>query len=116
MSKAAVKNPDRKRELREVPIPQNVAQLLEPGSRAYKMGGCQIIVSQQKAGWHLSISRPERLPIWEEVRDARYELVPDEATMALLLPPRSEYVNVHDFCLQMYEIPGEYIERHQDRL
>jgi hypothetical protein len=80
------------------------------------MGACRIIVSQQRAGWHLSISREDRLPSWEEVRDARYALVPDAATMALLLPPRSEYVNVHAFCLQLYEIPSEYIEHHQDRL
>ena len=40
----------------------------------------------------------------------------DEATMALLLPPRAEYVNVHDYCLQMYEIPGEYIAAHQEAL
>jgi hypothetical protein len=80
------------------------------------MGPCRIIVSQQKAGWHLSISRTDKLPTWEEVRDARYALVPDSATMALLLPPRSEYVNVHEYCLQLYEIPGEYIEQYQDRL
>lgn len=116
MSKAATRNPDRRRELTEIEIPPHVQALLEPGSRAFRMGGCRIIVSQQRAGWHLSISKPNRLPTWEEVRDARYALVPDGATMALLLPPMSEYVNVHDYCLQMYEIPGEYIERHQDRL
>lgn len=116
MSRAALKAPDRHRELVEVEIPAHVRPLLEPGTRAYRMGGCRVFVSQQRAGWHLSISRENRLPSWEEVRDARYELVPDEATMALLLPPRSEYVNVHEFCLQLYEIPGEYIERHQDRL
>jgi hypothetical protein len=116
VSQAAVKNPDRRRELHEVPIPQDVAQLLEPGTRAYRMGRCQILVSRQKVGWHLSVSKPDKLPTWEEMRDARYALVPDEATMALLLPPRSEYVNVHDFCLQMYEIPSEYLARHQDRL
>lgn len=80
------------------------------------MGGCLIIVSRQRAGWHLSISRPNRLPTWEEVRDARYALVPDAATMVLLLPPQAEYVNAHNYCLQMYEIPAEYIEQHQDRL
>ncbi len=80
------------------------------------MGRCQIIVSKQKAGWHLSVSKPDSLPTWEEMRDARYELIPDEATMALLLPPKLEYVNVHDYCLQMYEIPGEYVDKHQDRL
>lgn len=116
MSRAATKNPDRNRQIREVEIPAKVAALLEPGSKAFFMGRCRIIVSHQKAGWHLSISKPDKLPTWEEVRDARYALVPDEATMALLLPPSAEYVNVHDFCLQMYEIPGEYIEQHQDRL
>ena len=80
------------------------------------MGRCNILVSQQRVGWHLSISRKDRLPSWEEIRDARYACIPDEATMALLLPPRSEYVNVHEFCIQLYEIPGEYIESHQDRL
>jgi hypothetical protein len=116
VSKAALRNPDRPRQLRELEIPHSLRLLLEPGSRAFTMGPCRIIVSQQKAGWHLSVSRPDRLPTWEEVRDARYALIPDEATMALLLPPRSEYVNVHEYCLQMYEIPGEYIEQHQDRL
>jgi hypothetical protein len=116
VSRAALTNPDRRRELHEVEIPPNVKPLLEPGSRAYLMGRCRIIVSQQKAGWHLSISKPDHLPSWEEVRDARYALVPDEATMALLLPPKGEYVNVHEYCLQMYEIPAEYIEQKQDRL
>lgn len=116
MSKAALKNSDRKREFREIEIPPDVATLLEPGARAFRMGGCNVILSKQKAGWHLSISKPNKMPTWEEVRDARYALIPDEATMALLLPPQSEYVNVHEFCLQMYEIPGEYITFHQDRL
>jgi hypothetical protein len=116
VSNAATRNPDRKRELREVEIGADVAAMLEPGTQAYRLGGCRVLVSRQRAGWHLSISRPDKLPTWEEVRDARYALVPDEATMALLLPPQSEYVNVHAFCLQLYEIPGEYIAEHQDRL
>jgi hypothetical protein len=82
-----------------------VSALLEPGSRAYMMSGCRIICSRQRAGWHLTISRPDRLPSWEDVRDARYALIPDEAVMVMMLPPRGEYVNVHEFCLQLYEIP-----------
>lgn len=116
MSRGAVTNADRRRELREVPIPRNVARLLEPGTRGYVMGRCRILCSRQRVGWHLSISRDDRLPSWEEVRDARYELIPDAVTMALLLPPRAEYVNVHEHCLQMYEIPAEYIIDRQDRL
>jgi hypothetical protein len=116
VSRAALDNPDRRRELRELEIPADVRALLEPGSRTYMMGACRIIVSQQRAGWHLSISRAKRLPSWEDVRDARYALIPDEALMALLLPPRDEYVNVHEFCLQLYEIPRAYIDELQDRL
>jgi hypothetical protein len=116
VTRGAVTNPDRRRALREVPIPPAVARILEPGSRAYRMGSCRVIVSQQQGGWHLSVSRPDRLPSWEEVRDARYALVPDEAVMALLLPPRARYVNVHEFCLQAYEIPASYITEVQDRL
>jgi hypothetical protein len=116
VSRGALTNPDRHRSLKEIPIPRDVKMILEPGSRAYLMGGCRIILSQQKAGWHLTISKADKLPTWEEVRDARYALIPDEATMAMLLPPKAEYVNVHDFCLQLYEIPAEYIEEHQDRL
>lgn len=116
VSKGATRNPDRRRELRELPIPAHVARMIEPDSRAYRMGGCRILVSQQRVGWHLSISRSDRLPNWEDVRDARYALIPDDAVMVMLLPPRDEYVNVHEYTLQLYEIPREYIDKHQDRL
>lgn len=116
MSRGATRNPDRRRELREIPIPARVAALIEPDSRAFVMSGCRILVSQQRVGWHLSISREDRLPSWEDVRDARYALIPDEAVIVMLLPPRDEYVNVHEYTLQLYEIPAEYIADKQDRL
>ena len=107
MSRAATRNPDRRRELREVPLGLPPG-LVEPGTKAYRMGPCQIMCSHsERFGWHLSISRLDRLPSWEEARDARYALIPDEVTMALLLPPKAEYINVHEFCLQMHQVPGE---------
>lgn len=68
--------------------------------------------------WHLSISHqrqdtstgvwsPGRLPTWEEIVDARYRFVPDEVTMAMLLPPRSEYVNVHATTMHLHQIPPQ---------
>lgn len=108
MSKGAVKNPDHKRDIRERPMPPEIAAVVEPGTRAYRMGACGIFVSKQRVGWHLSISHPKRLPTWEEVRDARYALIPDEAVMAMLLPPRGDYLNLHEYTLQMYEVPPGY--------
>lgn len=82
--------------------------------RAYKKGDLRIMVSQQVLGpsimaggalrWHMSISCANRYPTWDEIRDARYALLPDDVTMAMLLPPRAEYVNVHPNCFHLHEI------------
>ena len=80
------------------------------GCRAFKWGYVTVIVGQEpmpEPNWHLSISTPYRLPTWEEVRQARYDFIPDAVTMAMILPPRREYINVHEFCFHLHEIPGE---------
>jgi hypothetical protein len=79
--------------------------------RLYMKGGCKVLVSREDTGhgpkWHLSISRAERYPGWDEIKDARYSLLPHELTFAMLLPPPDEYVNTHPNCFHLHEIPGE---------
>lgn len=53
--------------------------------------------------WHLSISTATRNPTWEEIAKARYDLLPDEITVAMYLPPRGEYVNAHPYCFHLTE-------------
>lgn len=79
---------------------------LEPGTRGYLLGRCFVLVSppNRDKGWHLSISHPDRYPTWDEVAKARYDLVPDEAQMVMHLPPRAEYINIHNFCFQLNEL------------
>ena len=73
-----------------------------------------------KMRWHLSMSHrsnaitdargnplPGRLPTWEEIKDARYRFCPDEAYMAMILPPRAEFVNIHPTTMHLYEVSGE---------
>lgn len=69
-------------------------------------GGLFAIVTTNSEGhgWHLSVSHPHRYPTWDEIASAREALTPDEVTMAMLLPPRAEYVNVHQTCLHLVEI------------
>jgi hypothetical protein len=84
------------------------------GSKAFAMGECRIIVSRNIYGpkggdfgplrWHLSISCADRYPTWEEIREARYALLPDDCTMGMLLPPKKEYVNVHPNCFHLHEV------------
>ncbi|QGJ92720.1 hypothetical protein QDA04_gp50 [Microbacterium phage Megan] len=54
--------------------------------------------------WHLSVSHTSRLPSWDEIADARYRFLPDRARMAMLLPPRAEWVNVHERTLHLWEL------------
>lgn len=72
--------------------------------RTYRLGRCSIIVTKEYGRWHLSIACDDRLPTWDEVAEARYRIVPDAVTMAMLLPPRAEYINLHPNCLQMIEV------------
>jgi hypothetical protein len=73
-------------------------------------GQLRVLVGQEpfgkggRMGWHLSISHTSRIPTWDEIREARYKLVPDQAHMAMILPPRAEYVNVHPTTMHLYEV------------
>jgi len=87
---------------------------LQTGSKAYKKGVCQIIVSPPSGnyGWHMSISCPFRDPIWQEIRDAWYNLIPDAKNMngAMFFPPTYEYVNIHKYCFHIHEVSKEFKE------
>lgn len=85
--------------LREKGIP------FEPGARAYQMGESFILVGRSKsAGWHISISHPTRYPTWDEIKHARYKLLPPGLTMAMYLPPEEQFVDLHPNCFHLFEI------------
>ena len=77
------------------------------GCHAYRFGRCFVIVGKEEDRWHLSISHPARYPTWDEIKEARYRFVPDNVTMAMILPPKDEYVNLHENCFHLHEIEGE---------
>jgi hypothetical protein len=82
---------------------------VEPGTRAYERGECRVLLSRHPdtRRWHLSISCADRDPTWDEIRDARYSLLPDRKLIAMLLPPRAEYVNVHPHTFHLHEVSPE---------
>ena len=76
-----------------------------PGATAYSgTGSLTALVSRDDGKWHVSVSHPKRYPTWDEMACARERFTPDEVTMAMVLPPRREYVNVHSTCLHLFEI------------
>lgn len=90
------------------PVQRQLLTLLQPGTRVYRMGRARIYLSPPNGvlGWHLSISCQDRYPTWDEVAKAWYDLVPESETRTavLFLPPKSEYINIHEFCLQVQEL------------
>lgn len=95
----------------EIPAPEVHGGIPTVYNKAFTKDGCNIWVTRDvyEAGfvrWHLSISRRDRYPSWDEIRDARYALLPDDITMAMLLPPKAEYVNLHKNCFHLHELAG----------
>lgn len=89
----------------DVPPPLNqTAQ--QCGTRSYKTSnGCSVIVSSREYGrWHLSIAHPRRYPTWDEIKDARYRLVPDDVHMVMALPPKKFYLNLHPNAFHLWEL------------
>lgn len=80
---------------------------LAPGTKAYTMGECRILVSLEPEGWHLSISCERRYPDWDEIAEARYRLLPLDHTFAMLLPPPEEYVNVSPNVFHLHDLGRE---------
>ena len=53
---------------------------------------------------HLSISHKDRLPTYEEMKEARYQLMSQNINVAQIFPPKENFINVHDYCLHLWEL------------
>lgn len=95
-------------------------------TREVNDGHLTVIVGREPAKqdgdylWHLSMSHrsstltdtngnplPGRIPLWEEIKEARYKFIANEVTVGILLPPKEEYVNVHPTTIHLWEVRDE---------
>ena len=61
------------------------------------------VIASDQGGWeHVSVSLPERTPTWEEMNCIKSMFWGDEDAVMQLHPPKSEYVNNHEFCLHLW--------------
>jgi hypothetical protein len=64
------------------------------------------IVSDELGWEHVSVSLPARCPTWDEMCFVK-DLFWDATDLVIQLhPPRSEYVNTHEYCLHMWRKSG----------
>lgn len=102
--------------LEECPTPKDAQQLhctpelapfLAPGSQIFAWRGMRVIRSVEDGKLHVSFSYARRLPDWNDIKRVRYEFTPDRLYMAIILPPSSQYVNLHNFTHHLWEISPE---------
>lgn len=64
---------------------------------------CSASVESDGRRWmHVSCSRRNRLPSWEELRMVKDAFIGRERRAIQVLPPDSEYVNTHSFVLHLW--------------
>lgn len=74
-------------------------------------GTLRACVAEEPTGWHLSVSFvnhrrvASRYPSWDELADARDQLLPADVGFVMHLPRTSEYVAVHPTTFHLHEHP-----------
>jgi hypothetical protein len=70
------------------------------------------VIASDKEGWeHVSVSRQDRCPTWEEMCAVKDLFWDHEDTVMQLHPPKSDWVSNHNFCLHMWRPVGVDIPR-----
>jgi len=78
---------------------------IPPVIRTYRLNNCFVIVAYSKdLGWHMSISHDDRLPNWDEIKTARYEFLPKDIIMAVLLPKEVDVFNENENYFHLWQI------------
>lgn len=60
---------------------------------------------------HVSVSLPDRCPTWSEMCAVKRLFWDDDDTVVQFHPPRSEWVNNHEFCLHLWRPVGVEVPR-----
>lgn len=62
------------------------------------------IVSKEYGGWdHVSVSRADKCPTWEEMCFIKNKFFHPEEAVMQYHPPESEWVNNHQYCLHLWK-------------
>jgi hypothetical protein len=57
---------------------------------------------------HVSVSRADRHPTWEEITRIRTVLFAPETDVMMVMPREADYVNVHEHCFHLWQTPTDW--------
>lgn len=76
--------------------------------KSYKLN----VIASNGDGWdHVSVSLNNRCPNWEEMSYIKDLFFDEEECVMQLHPSKSEYVNVHQYCLHLWRPQASEIPR-----
>jgi hypothetical protein len=78
------------------------------GGEAYQnTHGLRVILMVEKhddGNWrHLSVSMESNLPSWDDLHEVKRIFFGDDAFVVQIIPPESQYVNYHPYCLHLWQ-------------
>lgn len=77
-----------------------------------KHGQRVFVIASDQLGWeHVSVSRRDRPPTWDEMCQIKALFWGDEDCVVQYHPPRSDYVNHHPNCLHLWRPTGQEVPR-----
>ena len=69
------------------------------------------VIASWGGNWeHVSVSFKDRTPTWEEMCRVKDTFWNDNECVVQFHPPKSEYVNVHQYCLHLWKKSGSEFE------
>ena len=75
------------------------------------------ILCSDGLGWdHVSVSRNDRCPTWEEMQWVRTKFFTDHETVMQIHPPLKDHINCHPFCLHLWRPQKKEIPRPENIL
>lgn len=76
--------------------------------KRYKAPREMAIIASWSGGWkHVSVSLARRCPTWEEMCRVKDIFWGEDECVVQFHPPKSEYVNLHPYCLHLWKKIGE---------
>jgi len=83
-----------------------IQQTGEDGGAGYLYLGARpyaLVVFSWGEDWdHVSVSYPDRCPTWEEMCMVKDVFFREDECVIQFHPPKTDYVNVHPFCLHLW--------------
>lgn len=70
-----------------------------------------MIIASDAMGWeHVSVSRKDRMPTWDEMCQVKDLFWDEDDCVVQFHPPKSEYINNHSYCLHLWRKVGSEFE------